>query len=110
MGSIGAQTIPEHKHEEDWSSNGESDGTREAALEEGGVLYCGEMQLDVIGQQYVSFLQGNQGKLREAVSALRRRERRIERDAAAERSALEEAIQELEAEKEFYMESLRGNE
>ena len=49
-------------------------------------------------------------KLKETVLALRRRERRMERDAAEERGALEEAIQELEAEREFYLESLKESE
>ena len=46
VGSLGAQTIPEHKYE-DCSSNGESE--RSASREEEGIRAAEVMQLDVIG-------------------------------------------------------------
>ena len=46
VGSLGAQTIPEHKYE-DCSSNGESE--RSTGREEEGIKATDVMQLDVIG-------------------------------------------------------------
>ena len=58
----------------------------------------------------MNFLQSNQRTLRDAVASLRKRERRLARDGGAEQEKLEAEIQELEAEREFYVESLKEEE
>ena len=55
----------------------------------------------------MNFLQSNQRTLRDAVATLRKRERRIARESSTELEKLETEIQELEAEREFYVDSLK---